>query len=133
MPIAAGVEDGLPHPPSLRFRSLTREESSASDCDSMRSPPLPHGGGRTISGARAARSCVNPLRYNEEGLSRRTVASENRLSDWPGPVHVDQLRRQTLRTTTSLVTRRFNSFVPRLLGQGRLPGIEANEERRPLR
>jgi len=69
---------------------------------------------------------MNPLRYNEEGLGRRTVASETACRTWLGLVHVDQLRRQTLRTTTSLVTRRFNSFAaPRRLGRGWLPGIEA--------
>jgi len=134
MPIGAGVEDGAPHPPSLRFRPLTCEESSASDYDGMRSPALPHGVGRTVSGARVARSCMNPLRYNEEGLGRRTVASETACRTWLGLVHVDQLRRQTLRTTTSLVTRRFNSFAaPRRLGRGWLPGIEANPTPRAAR
>ena len=69
--------------PSLRFRPLTCEKSSASDYDGMRSPVLPHDVGRTVSGARAARSCVNPLRYNEEGLGRRTVTSETACRTGP--------------------------------------------------
>src|SRR6266568_606620 len=54
---------------------------------------LPHDAGRTVSSAPAARSCGEPLRYNEEGLGRGIVASETacRTSQ---PVHVEQLRRR---------------------------------------
>jgi len=85
MPIGAGVGDGAPHSPCLRFRPLTCEDSSASDYDGMRSPVLPHGVGRTVSGARAARSCVNPLRHNEKGLGQRTVTSETACGTDPAP------------------------------------------------
>jgi len=37
--------------------------------------------------------------------------TRNRLSDWPGFVQVDQLRRWMLRTTTCPVTGRFSSLV----------------------
>ena len=51
----------------------------------------------------------------------------NRLSDGTSPVHVDQLRRHTLQTTKSLVTRRFNSFAASgQFRQRRLPGIEVS-------
>src|SRR6266511_130222 len=82
---------------------------------------LPHDVGRTVSGAPAARSCGEPLRYNEEGLGRVTVAPETACRTRPGSVHVDPLRRWTLRATTSLVTRRF--AVCRLgRSFGRAPG-----------
>jgi len=71
--------------PSLLLRPLTCEKSSASDYDGTRSAALPHSVGRTVAGARAARSCVNPLRYNEEGLGRRTVASETACRTGPAP------------------------------------------------
>src|SRR6266545_8105033 len=52
-----------------------------------------------------------PLAVQRGGTRQADRGIRNRLSDWPGPVHVNQLRRQTLRTTTSLVTRRFYAFA----------------------
>src|SRR6266704_5265056 len=44
--------------------------------------------------------------------------TRNRLSSWPGSVHVDQLRQRTLWITTSLVTEPFSFFVgPRTIPQ----------------
>jgi hypothetical protein len=63
-----------------------------------------------------------PLAVQRGGTGPADHGIRNRLSDWPGLVHVDQLRRQTLRTTTSLVTSRINAFAARTIPPVRAPG-----------
>jgi hypothetical protein len=112
---------------SPRFRPLTCEKSSAGDYDGMRSPALPHGVGRHSIRCSRRAELREPLAVQRGGTWPADRGIRNRLSDWPGLVHVDQLRRQTLRTTTSLVRRRFNSFAaPGRFRQGGLPGIEVS-------
>src|SRR6266545_2577208 len=96
------------------------------DCGGMRSPCSASRRRSNSTRCSSRAELREPLRYNEEGLGRRTVAPEP-LVGLARPVHVDQLRRRTLQTTTSLVTRRLKPFAA--LGrylQGGLPGIEAN-------
>src|SRR6266487_2382908 len=61
---------------------------------------LPHHVGRTVSGVPAARSCGNPC-----GTTRRDPAMgpwhPKPLVGLPCSAHVDQLRRRTLRATSS--------------------------------
>ena len=75
-----------------------------------------------------------PLAVQRGGTRPAERGIRNRLSDGTRPVHVDQLRRRTLRTTKSLVTRRFYSFAASgRFRQRRLPGIEATSKSSPNR
>src|SRR6266545_4177682 len=66
---------------------------SASDYDGMRSPALPHGVGRQYQVLARAAELREPLAVQRGGTWPAVRGIRNRLSDWPGSVHIDQLRR----------------------------------------
>src|SRR6266568_8497202 len=82
----AGVDSEARTRPCPRFRppdlrgSSARRPRWASHCLAA-----PHDVRRTVSGAPAARSCGEPLRCNEEGLSQRTAAAETVCRTGPAP------------------------------------------------
>src|SRR5215216_7263025 len=126
MPNRGGSRGWSPSPACLRFRPLTCEESSARDYDGRRSPALPYGVGRTVSGARVARSCVNPLRYNEEGLGRRAWHPKPlvglALPRSRRPVEAADARDDDIAGHEAFQLLR----CPQTIGPGRLPGIEVS-------
>ena len=64
------------------------------------------------------RGVVGTVAVQRGGTPPADGGSRNRLSNWPGSVHVDKLRQRTLQITTSLVTVPFNFFVgPRTIPQ----------------
>src|SRR6266545_6291130 len=83
MPIGAGVEDEaltrLSAVSSADLRGVFRPAITMA-CDS---PALPHSVGRTVFRCSRHAELREPLRYNEEGLGRRTVAPETACRTGP--------------------------------------------------